>query len=377
MSEPRREHRGGVDAGTDGERDQHHVAPTRVHRPPARRWRGSRAGRPDRRRRELRRSAERAPSEQEDQPRASLSPDTADLNSSNRGRASASGRPRSGRGTAKAVREPRVEITSSTTLRHGPGARTTSARRASPGRDLEIGDLLRSAARPRRRARSCTCFGLVVPAADQVEEGGDEFERAGRATLPDEGRHERRLGVSVGGSCSYSRSYPVSTSRPPAPEDEEQPQRQRREARREHEEDQRRAERVVESPPGSGRGHARYAFASARLVVDDPLASPAPLTTRAPAVDVIASERGYTVRSSTYWPAGTSIARRRAALPSRVYVAADRTPDGPRREQHFSKFPVVTAVSYGQPLLPLVTPDLDVDVDDVRVRDRDPDAGGR
>ena len=63
-----------------------------------------------------------------------------------------------------------------------------------PGRELEVGDALVPEAAP-DAALGGDLLRLVVAAPDQVEDRRGELERARLAALPQQRRHERRLGV--------------------------------------------------------------------------------------------------------------------------------------------------------------------------------------
>ena len=78
-----------------------------------------------------------------------------------------------------------------------------SARRGA-GRELEVGDALRSQPAP-DASLADNGLGGVVATPDQVEQGRGELVGAGLAALPQQGGNQSRRGF-VGGSCSYSRS---------------------------------------------------------------------------------------------------------------------------------------------------------------------------
>ena len=177
-----------VDRRRGPEPDQHDIAPAHVDGPPARRRDEPAADRePDE---EERREGERHdPAAEEPAAALHLARDVG----LERGEA------RAHRGPVRCdllpeVREPFRAAADHAVHDGGDVLLVVGHRVGLPGRDLEVGHLLLAQAAPGRALGRHRLRG-VDAAADQVEERGRELERPGLAALPQERRHERRLGV--------------------------------------------------------------------------------------------------------------------------------------------------------------------------------------
>ena len=216
--------------------------------------------------------------------------------------------------------------------------------------------------RPLRRRR----LRLVDAAPDEVEERRRELVRAGLASLAQERRDERGLGV---GRRLLLVLAVVAGPALAADEPEDDGDDEERRDRREAEQQRGRCGRGAPSARRSARGRARSA--PRRRAPPRRSASNA-----VPALDAHAGSSrrtrsaGSSVRSSTNW-CGRDV-RPRAA--SRACRRARRRrgprPDGPTRARIFPGA-VSTATRRSRRLGPLVAPDLQVDVDDVVVGDRE------